>query len=368
MTVSASSVFGGLPAWVLPGGGERARLAVLDRLLDSSAVWNEAQRSVSFLPRQTFPAGAQVIAVSGLHDERMTIAIADLARRGHDTSVVVVDEREAGRPDVAQTIVLARRLWRLELRRARRELERLGIPVVSMVGNDPAQILRSGESASPPDSAVVVMTTRLLVRWGATVGATAAGALIVVLAASAASADGRRGAVVFGIAGVLLLIAWGSCSGAACIPAGLVAIGVSFAFSLAGHQVESAEVMRPADRAVAARRPARSVGIRRGDRSGRARTAYQRGSVSASDRTRRARRGRSALVLSAGDLPVPGGLAAEAIGIAGPSVCSRLPRHVVGSAEACRLARGSHGATCGHIVRFDEFTASRRARSIPRPA
>ena len=90
--------FGGLPAWVLPGGGERARLAVLDRLLDSSATWNEAQRSVSFLPRQVFPAGAQVIAVSGLHDERMTIAIADLARRGHDTSVVVIEEHEAGSP------------------------------------------------------------------------------------------------------------------------------------------------------------------------------------------------------------------------------------------------------------------------------
>ena len=142
--------FGGLPAWVLPGGGERARLAVLDRLLDSHATWNEAQRSVFFLPRQIFPPGAQVIAVSGLHDERMTIAIADLARRGHDTSVVVVGEREAARPDVAETIVLARRLWRLELRERRRELERLGIPVVSMVGNDPAQILALARARRRP--------------------------------------------------------------------------------------------------------------------------------------------------------------------------------------------------------------------------
>ncbi|HMK10983.1 MAG TPA: DUF58 domain-containing protein, partial [Acidimicrobiales bacterium] len=88
--------FGGLPTWVLPGGGARARLAVLDRLLDSYASWNEAQRSVSFMPRQVFPAGAQVIAVTGLHDDRMTVAIADLARRGHDTSVVVID------PDVEE--------------------------------------------------------------------------------------------------------------------------------------------------------------------------------------------------------------------------------------------------------------------------
>ena len=142
--------FGGLPAWVLPGGGERARLAVLDRLLDSSATWNEAQRSVSFLPRQIFPAGAQVIAVSGLHDERMTSAIADLARRGHDTSVVVIEEREVAGPEVAANIVLARRLWRLELRERRRALERLGIPVVSMVGNDPAQIFALARARRRP--------------------------------------------------------------------------------------------------------------------------------------------------------------------------------------------------------------------------
>ena len=82
--------FGGLPSWVTPGGGERARLAVIDRLLESHASWTEAQRSVAYLPRPVFPAGAQVLAVSGLHDNRMTDAIADLARRGHDTSVVVV--------------------------------------------------------------------------------------------------------------------------------------------------------------------------------------------------------------------------------------------------------------------------------------
>ena len=47
--------FGGLPSWVLPGGGERARLTVIDRLLDSYAMWNEAQRSVTFLPAAGVP-------------------------------------------------------------------------------------------------------------------------------------------------------------------------------------------------------------------------------------------------------------------------------------------------------------------------
>jgi uncharacterized protein (DUF58 family) len=137
--------FGGLPSWVLPGGGERARLAVIDRLLDSYAMWNEAQRSVTFIPRPVFPAGAQVVVVTGLHDERMIAGIAELVRRGHDTSVVVIAPREvdhgassAARSDV---VVLARRLWRLQLRERRRGLERLGIPVVTMTEDDPSQVL-----------------------------------------------------------------------------------------------------------------------------------------------------------------------------------------------------------------------------------
>jgi uncharacterized protein (DUF58 family) len=137
--------FGGLPSWVLPGGGERARLAVIDRLLDSYAMWNEAQRSVTFLPRQVFPPGAQVVAVTGLHDERMTEGLAELVRRGHDTSVVVVTapeiDRSASSDAPSGAVVLARRLWRLQLRERRRGLERLGIPVVTMTEDDPSQVL-----------------------------------------------------------------------------------------------------------------------------------------------------------------------------------------------------------------------------------
>ncbi|HMK11979.1 MAG TPA: DUF58 domain-containing protein [Acidimicrobiales bacterium] len=142
--------FGGLPTWVLPGGGRRARLAVLDRLLDSYASWNEAQRSVSFMPRHVFPAGAQVIAVTGLHDERMVVAIADLVRRGHDTSVVMIDPVEIGAPRAKEVVVLARRLWRLELRERRRELERLGIPVVTVVGADVSPVLALARARRRP--------------------------------------------------------------------------------------------------------------------------------------------------------------------------------------------------------------------------
>jgi uncharacterized protein (DUF58 family) len=108
-------------------------------------MWNEAQRSVTFLPRQVFPPGAQVVAITGLHDERMTAGIAELARRGHDTSVVVITPSEIDRSESgdapSDVVVLARRLWRLQLRERRRGLERLGIPVVTMTEDDPSQVL-----------------------------------------------------------------------------------------------------------------------------------------------------------------------------------------------------------------------------------
>jgi hypothetical protein len=126
------------------GGGERPRGA--RPLFDSSATWNEAQRSVSFL--RQIPSGAQVIAVSGLHDERMMSATST-SPAGHDTSVVVTRSVRP-RPRCTENIVLARRLWRLELRERRRALERLGIPVVSMVGNDPAQIFALARARRRP--------------------------------------------------------------------------------------------------------------------------------------------------------------------------------------------------------------------------
>ena len=69
----------------------------------------------------------------------------------------------------------------------------------------------------------------------------------------------------------------------------------------------------------------------------------------------------TALVLSAGDLPVPGGLAAEVIGIAAPSGSSASPRRAAGSADSqtcfCRHGtravspRGQTAALIGQTMR-----------------
>jgi hypothetical protein len=150
-------------------------------------------------------------------------------------------------------------------------------------------------------------------RWGAAFGALVAGVLVVVVAASAAGADGRRGTIIFGIAGVMFLIA-GLVVSSGVYPAALVGLAVSFSFSLTGHHVASAAVIATSgllfvvDQLTAWSFDAATGAIERG-RDSAARVARTVAVVVIGA-------GVTALVLSAGNLPVPGGLAAEAIGIA----------------------------------------------------
>jgi uncharacterized protein (DUF58 family) len=136
--------FGGYPAWITPGTGERARLQLLDRLLATSAAWTEAQRSARMLPRQALPPGALVVAVSPLHDQRMVGALGDLRRRGMAVAVVRVDVDDL-LPERADPVwSSAVRLWSLELDRRAAMLGDAGIPVVTWPGaTDAAQVLES---------------------------------------------------------------------------------------------------------------------------------------------------------------------------------------------------------------------------------
>ena len=136
--------FGGYPAWITPGTGERARLQLLDRLLATSAAWTEAQRSARMLPRQALPPGALVVAVSPLHDQRMVGALGDLRRRGMAVAVVrvEVDDLLPQRADPVWSSAV--RLWALELDRRAAMLGDAGIPVVTWPGaTDAAQVLES---------------------------------------------------------------------------------------------------------------------------------------------------------------------------------------------------------------------------------
>lgn len=157
------------------------------------------------------------------------------------------------------------------------------------------------------------MTARFAMRWGSAIGACVAAVLVVIVSAAASSADGLRGTIVFGIVGVVLLVA-GLVAGSGVYPAALASLGVSVAFSLAGHHLASGAVIGTAalllvvDQLTGWSFDAATGAIERG-RECAARCVRVVGVVVLGTAV-------SALVLSAGDLPVPGGLAAETIGIA----------------------------------------------------
>jgi hypothetical protein len=156
------------------------------------------------------------------------------------------------------------------------------------------------------------VNARWAMRWGSATGACVAAALMVVVAASASGADGLRGTIVFGIAGVVLLIA-GLVAGSGVYPAALAALGVSVAFALAGHHlapgaaIGAAALLLLVDQLTGWSFDAATGAIERG-RECAARCVRVVGVVVFGTAV-------SALVLSAGDLPVPGGFAAETIGI-----------------------------------------------------
>jgi uncharacterized protein (DUF58 family) len=132
--------FGGYPAWLVPGGGERALLGICDRLLITQAAWTEAQRSVEFLPAHVIPAGASVVGLTPLHDSRMVAALVDLRRRGMDVAAVEVDVSDLIADAAAARGVppSAVALWQLERERRRDVLASVGVAVVPWPPGDEA--------------------------------------------------------------------------------------------------------------------------------------------------------------------------------------------------------------------------------------
>ncbi len=135
--------FGGYPAWLAPAGGERALLALCDRLLATHAAWTDAPRSVRYLPASVIPSGALVVGLTPLHDSRMAGALVDLRRRGREVAAIEVDvtDRVAGEAAARGVPPAAVRLWRLELERRRRALVAVGIPVVPWPAGDDAALV-----------------------------------------------------------------------------------------------------------------------------------------------------------------------------------------------------------------------------------
>ena len=130
--------FGGYPAWITPGVGERARYELLDKLLATSAAWTEAARTVDLLPRAALPPGAAVVAVTPLHDRRMVEALAELRRRGLTVAAVRVDVTDLLPPATTPAWTAARTIWQLELQRRAEVLDDVGVPVLEWTSDDEA--------------------------------------------------------------------------------------------------------------------------------------------------------------------------------------------------------------------------------------
>jgi hypothetical protein len=152
-----------------------------------------------------------------------------------------------------------------------------------------------------------------LIRWLAAGGAMIAALLVLALAVSLATDDSRRGAVVFGVVGVGALVA-GLTASSGAYAAGLVCIAAAFAFSLPGQESASAPIIGVAlllllvDQLVAWSLDAATGAVERGRAIARRGVRVFVVSIGGA--------AVAGLVLYAGTLPVPGGLAAELIGIA----------------------------------------------------
>ncbi|HEX9260163.1 MAG TPA: DUF58 domain-containing protein, partial [Acidimicrobiales bacterium] len=135
--------FGGYPSWVPARGGDRARYALLDRLLATQATFTEAPRRLAWLPPRALPSGALVIALTPLTDDRTHSGLVELRRRGTEVIAVAIEVSEP-QPAPGPTGAAALRLWRLERERARENLQAAGVPVISGPDDvDPAVVLET---------------------------------------------------------------------------------------------------------------------------------------------------------------------------------------------------------------------------------
>ena len=106
--------FGSTLRWLEPTFGPTQLYRIIDALLSSQISLSYAWREVESIPRRVLPAGALIIAITPLLDERSIGLLTGLRIRGSDLTVVEVSPLTHTPP--AQTIpdALAHRLWRLQ--------------------------------------------------------------------------------------------------------------------------------------------------------------------------------------------------------------------------------------------------------------
>ncbi len=132
--------FGGALSWLSAAMGRSQLRRIIDHLIDVDVAFSYAWKGVDVLPRRTLPPRAQVIALTPLTDDRSIAALADIAGRGFDLTVLdVLPEARisAGR---GRSDKVAHRLWRLYREAVRSELAARGAVVARWDGSEPLQV------------------------------------------------------------------------------------------------------------------------------------------------------------------------------------------------------------------------------------
>jgi uncharacterized protein (DUF58 family) len=158
--------------WIAPGTGQRQFFRIAESVLETRGLYSFVPPDVARIPPAVLPAGALVIMLSPLLDERAIDAAIDLRERGYPVIVTdvlatsPVPARPARRDRGSAAPPLALRLWRLERQALRYRLESLGIPVVGWPG-EPRPAAGPGGDAGEGLDAALGRFARQRVRGGA---------------------------------------------------------------------------------------------------------------------------------------------------------------------------------------------------------
>jgi uncharacterized protein (DUF58 family) len=131
--------FGGILRWLLPATGVVQGYRLLESLIESDVAASYAWKGVDVIPRRVLPAGALVVALTPLLDERSVRALLDLRARRFDVAVVEVSPVPFAPPLAGEQDRLAHRLWLLRRDALRGRFRRLGVPVAEWRDGEPLQ-------------------------------------------------------------------------------------------------------------------------------------------------------------------------------------------------------------------------------------
>ncbi len=139
--------FGGTLHWLEPAFGAKQLYRIVDALLASDIAFSYAWRAVESIPRKILPAGALILAITPLLDERSIRLVTDLRLRGRDLTVVEVSPTRHAPPAATHSDRVALRLWALQREALRGRLQAMGVAVFVWDDTAPLDVGLEGVNA-----------------------------------------------------------------------------------------------------------------------------------------------------------------------------------------------------------------------------